>query len=803
MKRKILTLTMSIFSALMAITALFWFAGETRAAVNKDLEGLAITTIQPNTAPNDVDTPIVIQGTGFTATISGTEVITAPTIYLGETELADVLWGSTTTLSATIPWGLIPDIYSLTVVNPDGISVTLENAITVTDGFDEFLTGGPYGGFAVQLKLKPGDSTSIYALMEGVGLFMSENAGENWKQLQTHDMPIQLDFDGQNPNILYFGADAGFLNRSDDNGENWVNLVDDFHTQQGCFRSYPVAHPSQQGQVYFGMGSCGTDFEPGEGGVYYSTNYGGDWSARNSGLTDRDIQSLAIHPITPTILMAGTNDGDLFYTTDGGDSWIWSTQLTDTVSQLYFNPHKPLEAWAMTMSGVENRGFLYRSTNLTDWTANPKPNGPDPAQMAFLPGAVWLASTGLFSSTNDGATWNELNGPNHPDTSLAIPPDNPQTIFVGTSFGVEKSTDGSLSWQEINEGLAALVPSSIAISSSNLDTVYVRAGRGIYRSQNGGNSWSLLDYGLDDYPPGNTIASDHFLSTQLYLSTGVCEDQFCVITSPDEGLTWQVVTSTLPVTYAGWQCSSHAIAPSPHISGMVLASGWLVQTGSDDDKGIFYRSADYGASWEAITTPISISPIKEIVYDAFDPNLIYAATYQSGFWRSTDGGTTWENVVIPAAQDPGFVEDITIHPNEPDKVLIRTGGPELWVSGDRGDTWESLAFVFGVDLIVSPPIPGQLAYSLYSGCSNLCRSTDDGQSWVTLAGTPEATILSAASDGERSVLYIGTPGGLVTGAGGQAVTNTPQNQSSIFGGGVYRLTTLLPDNWLYLPIVGR
>jgi len=59
-------------------------------------------------------------------------VATAPTVYLGDQGLVEVIWVDTATLSATVPWGLVPQAYSLTVVNPDGISATLSSAFTVT-----------------------------------------------------------------------------------------------------------------------------------------------------------------------------------------------------------------------------------------------------------------------------------------------------------------------------------------------------------------------------------------------------------------------------------------------------------------------------------------------------------------------------------------------------------------------------------------------------------------------------------------------------------------------------------------------
>ena len=827
MPNKYTQIAICIGAALVAVFMFFWLvkdihstiAIQARAAPVGPVDSPSVTAVDPDTAPNDIDTPVVIHGTGFTATLSGTQVITAPTVLLGNSELAEVKWVNSTTLSVTVLWGMEPQVYPMTVVNSDGISSTLQNAFTVTQGLGEFITGGPYGGMSVELDQKPGDPSSIYALMFGAGLFLSEDAAGSWKQIHDHDWPTHLDFDAQDANIIYFGADSNDLYRSMDNGDSWDRISEDFHTTHGCFRTYPVSHPSSPGEVYFGMGSCGDMYlESDEGGVYYSNDYGDNWWKRNTGLSDLDIHSMAINPNNADMLIAGTQDGELFYSLNGGLNWSYTTQLTGTVTRLYFNPYETLEAWATTNSEAEGRGYLYRSTNLTNWTninLNVQPQGGSAhAQMTFMPGSIWLASQNVYTSTDNGVTWNDLNGPGQTAAAIAISPDNPQNIYVGTDFGVQKSTDSGTNWQEANDGLAGLVPNAVALSPDDPEVVYVKTHQGIFSSQNGGNDWYYLDYGVGGFSGRSTLAVDRFMDTRLYLGIG-CEGEFCIEFSPDGGSTWNVVTSTLPAAYAGWTSNSFAVTPSPHTPGRVLVGAYLTPPGGGDRLGIFYRSDDYGETWTYVEPPQTIDWISEITYDAFNPNLVYAATSESGLWRSTDGGDTWEYVPIADVQLPIGIGAIAVHPNETNKVYIRSYSfadtpnpePELWVSEDAGATWQLLTYVFlGVDLAISPPLSGQYNYSLYTGCeAGLCRSLDDGLTWFPIPGVPRPEILTAATDGERSILYMGTPGGLVNSAGVPTATslNAASVEYNILGGGVYRLTSILYSDRVYLPLVER
>jgi hypothetical protein len=371
-----------------------------------------------------------------------------------------------------------------------------------------------------------------------------------------------------------------------------------------------------------------------------------------------------------------------------------------------------------------------------------------------------------------------------------------------------------MNWQEVNDGLAGLVPNAVAVSPDDPDIVYVKTHQGIFASQNGGNDWHYLDYGVGGFSGRSSLAVDRFKGTQLYLNSG-CEDEFCIDISSDGGRTWNLVTGTLPTAYAGWTCNSFAITPSPHTPGEVLVGAYLTPPGGGDRSGIFYRSEDYGASWSYIEPPQTISSISEIAYDAFNPNLIYAATSGSGFWRSSDGGDSWEDLSVASVQPPITVDAIAVHPNMPNKVYIRTYSfanspnpePELWVSEDAGETWSPIAYVFlGVDLVVNPPIPGPYRYNLYTGCEGgLCRSLDDGTTWFPIPGVPRPEILTAATDGERSILYMGTPGGLVNSAGVPTATslNAASVEYNILGGGVYRLTSILYTDRVYLPLVER
>jgi hypothetical protein len=74
----------------------------------------------------------------------------------------------------------------------------------------------------------------------------------------------------------------------------------------------PLSPPSFPQTIY-----AGTD-----AGVFKSDNGGTSWSSANTGLTNSEISSIAIPPSTPQIVYAGTNNGGVFVSDNGGLSWV-------------------------------------------------------------------------------------------------------------------------------------------------------------------------------------------------------------------------------------------------------------------------------------------------------------------------------------------------------------------------------------------------------------------------------------------------------------------------------------------------
>ena len=823
---------LGLSAVLVALLCIVDLPGPALAATPEQVP--SITEVAPSSAPNDLDTTVVITGIGFVA---------VPTVSLGGNVLPDVGWVSAERLTATVPWGLITGTYTLTVENPGGESGSLADAFTVTQGIGVWATDGPYGGRVLQVILNPDTPTTAYAVMRAVGVFASVDDGANWEPIMAARNPSRVAFDAQDSNVIYAGGSGvqGDSLRSMDGGLTWEVYFDEFYPQDGAYNSTPAPHPTSGGEIYLGTGSASSEMPvlPGEGGVYYSDDYGATWVTRTVGLTDTDIVDIAFHPDNPDTMAVATWSGNVFTSTDAGLTWNWAANVNRDLRRLYFDPEGDHAAWLVPyrFSTHEDPGELLKSTDpsLRSWITvlvTSSIHATDGIfSLTFDDGNIWAAGDMGYKSSDGGVTWSPVvDLPGYfmiPEVrSFAIAPDG-QTIFAAElNLSMYKSEDGGATWMESYQGLAGLSLRDVVVSLPAPDTVYALTfERGLLRSDRGGRAWRWMDKYRMGRTQGTVLAADPFVEDRLYLGDRCDEGQTplpCMYISDDGGESWQEITLTLPYPGPSWEGETIAVAANPHVPGRVLASGAFWEEQGDYDQRIepcgFYASDDYGLNWTFLGPTPPISEVVSFAFDTSDADLVYAGTTGQGLYRSNDGGASWQHLSFPGILPPVHIESIATHPDTPDKVYVRlytyadtpNPQPNLFVSANAGDTWQELADTDtwtggsgGVDLAFLPPDPGADAYAIYSGCEvGLCRMWESDYVWEAVEDAPRPDVLVSATDGERIMLYLGTRGGLVSdlGVAGTAGETIP-GWGSVMGGGVYRMTMLRLGYRVYLPLV--
>lgn len=282
--------------------------------------------------------------------------------------------------------------------------------------------------------------------------------------------------------------------------------------------------------------------------VYKSRDGGGTWE-RFPSFSARRVTTLAIDPLLPATIYAGTMGDAVYKSPDGGQHWL---------------PH--------------NVGLKEHVSFVNQFVFHPALNEK-----------IYIATTvGAFLTKDGGREWEErMNGMKevHIVTSIAINPKDPTILFAGTTGGMYRTDDGATSWKKINNGLIpeselmasmALGVNAIEIERTNPGIVYAGTTKGLFRTTNGGDQWERIGESLSD-PFISSMLLHPTEPSQLYVGgpKGVWK-------SLDGGKSWRAMNqgfSTLNI---------RALAMNPK-NPQVLYAG-------TNGSGL-YRSTDAGATW--------------------------------------------------------------------------------------------------------------------------------------------------------------------------------------------------------------
>lgn len=776
-----------------------------------------VMLVDPNTAPNDLDTPIVITGTDFEAVVSGTEVLTPPAVYVGDVKLQEVGWVSTETLTAAVPWGMDPGVYTVTVVNPGGEAGSLPSAFTVTQAIGVWTTGGPYGGNIYSLDLGEEQFQTVYATVINVGLFRSRDGGGSWEQIFAEiGWENAPEVDPTNPRRIYMAKRSKGLYFSEDGGDTWVALplpIPGLPPYR--LRAFVSPHTG----VLFGAltsGSYDSSCEWGCGLFRYD-EANQTWQRLVSGdlLTDDvGITAVGFDPLDSQIMYASRQDGVVLKSTDGGQVWFSLGQTPlGYIARLFVNP-LTREPWVCGAADGHNGG-LYRY-NGSDWV---QIYASDVSDVVFDPNAtdvahqkVWIASgDGVMVSEDGGEHWVSLSPGMDGVTAIALPPEDPQKIYAGGyGEGVAKTVDGGATWEWVNEGLAGIVPAWLAVNPRDPAVVYgVADSVGLFGSRNGGAAWERLSRSS-----GGPIFVDP------------ADPEHVINVSGNKVL----------AAYDGWHFEEVGSVPLPEgmdgqvyvpIANSIVARPgfWLMGVGfwdtrlpyfNQDGGGAVYTSTN-GEDWMWVGTVFTYA-VTSVGIDPVDPDVCYLATWGGGkegegasFFKSGDGGHTWRLSVdgLPVEWNDTLMAIENVFPH---RIFLASGGG-LYVSYDQGESWEnvSLPTEFGPDTPITvlevlqgdPPI-------LYVGTTiGLFRTMDGGRTWSRASGAlghVETWAIATSTTADRRILYVATIGGMVGRTEVEARIVRGKEVGSgevIVAAGVYRYATRALNQRVYLPLIWK
>lgn len=300
---------------------------------------------------------------------------------------------------------------------------------------------------ADEIVVDPGTPASVFTAVASAGVFRSTDSGETWLPASTGlggpaaaESGIEVDalaLGRASPSVVYAALRGGAVYRSLDAGTTWQ-----------AAGALPVTAVVSQLAIDPSIPS--TLYAATTSGIRRSTDSGSTWVALDEGLDHAAARSIAIDPVTRTTLYATTTRG-LLKSTDSGARWSPSgAGLIDWwVHDLVIDPRRP-EILYVTTANLWDGGHVFKTTDA---------------------GESWRDSS-----------YGLVRGKYQVDSTIAIDPSTPTTLFVGGRWnGAFRSTDSGATWAGGYEGLGGFAAGRMAVDPTSPSTVFVCTRRGVWQ----------------------------------------------------------------------------------------------------------------------------------------------------------------------------------------------------------------------------------------------------------------------------------------------------------------------------------
>ena len=533
---------------------------------------------------------------------------------------------------------------------------------------------------------------------------------------------------------IYMGSDENGVYKTDDLGRHW-RMINNGLANYGVFSlAVDRTHPQT---VYAATwdGLCKST----DGGEHWQLlPKTGPQDLRIIGAKPGSVRSIAVAPSDGNVVFAGTPEGKIYKSPDGGQTWQQVYQVPLPAGEPAAPPHV-LRAQFGGVNGEFFGGFVFSATV----SPSDAPKDFQGIGFTFKGNGVAPKNASLQIKTSDGAMYNSKNlGARFAET------DEQDVWLTGDDFTLDsgearkqpekaKSWSQQPVWRKLAQVLFVTVnmnnekPSSALFGSFYLAPVNVadQAARVVIR--NFARDKTCTAYGNartgHPLPPkAGTIFSVALATKNPAMVLGATE-QAGIVMSADGGKTWQMLPT-----------------PKKAMNVVVAEADPNLLFGAFGKDGV-WKSTDQGRTWANCSKGLDAgSAIREVVVSPANAQDVFAIgerdiQYDGQFYASHDGGGTWNKAGQFAcdpeanptmAQGLSRTTNLAVSPANPNELFISANW-RAWHSDNGGQTWSERDRGADISCIQDVRFQGARVYASAMD-EGAFVSEDDGTSWRQL-----------------------------------------------------------------------
>ena len=521
---------------------------------------------------------------------------------------------------------------------------------------------------------------------KGSGLYLTIDAGKNWKKLNSEDNGLPegelgrmgLAIAPSNPLIVYalIESKKNALYKSTDGGNKFLKINESDEIGNRPFYYYEIYVDPVDSKRFYSLHSGITMSD--DGGKSFTNIEGG---------THSDHHAFWINPNDPTHIIEG-NDGGMNISYDHGKTWRFIENIP--VGQFYHvrvDNDIPYNVYGGLQDNGSWRGpgYVWKSGGIINelWQEVMFGDGfdvlPDPDNSRF---GYAMSQQGNLGRYDVETGYSYSIKPPAPDENTKLrfhwnapieqDPFSNNTIYYGSQY-LHKSTDKGLTWEIISPDL------------TTNDTTKQKY------DQSGGLTFDVT--GAENHTCLISIAA----STVKNGVNWTGSDDGNIQVTQDGGKTWKNVGNKLKDLPPGsW-------IPQIRASEFNESEAWVVANNyrRGDFSAYAYHTDDFGKTWNRIVTDEKVFGYALcILQDPVEPNLLWLGT-EHGLWVSIDKGENWVRWThgFPAVS----TMDLDLQKREAD-LIIGTFGRSIYILDDirplrriaseKGKTFEKNLAIF-------------------------------------------------------------------------------------------------------------